>query len=158
MSEDLSGLNLVELYDRLILPPAPAPVSMWPQTAGWLWLMAAVVVVLGFVAWRIFAWRRATAYRRAALAALEQAGDDPAAIAEILRRAALAGYARDQVAGLYGQDWLQFLDRTAGTSFATSPAGAVLATAPFKTQPAHPDLHRAAVHWVKSHRVKAQGG
>ncbi|MFK7870331.1 MAG: DUF4381 family protein [Roseobacter sp.] len=158
MSEDLSGLNLVELYDRLVLPAAPAPVSMWPQTAGWLWLLAALVVLMTFLAWRIYAWRRATAYRRAALAALAVAGDDPAAIADILRRAALAAYARDRVAGLYGRDWLQFLDKTAGTSFATSPAGEVLATAPFKAQPAHPDLHREAVLWIKAHHRNAGAG
>ena len=153
MSEDLKGLNLVELYDRLIQPEAPLPVSMWPQTVGWLWLGLALLILVGGAIWRVRAWRHATAYRRAALVALAQAGNDPAAISDVLRRTALAGFPRAEVAGLYGDDWLAFLDRT-GTSgqFASSAAGKVLAAAPYRVQVPENELAAMAEVWIKTHR------
>jgi hypothetical protein len=152
MNEDLSELNLVELYDRLIMPAAPEPVSMWPETAGWLWLAAALLVVAGVGWWRWARWREATAYRRAALDALQEVGDDPAAIADVLKRAALAGFPRDDVASLHGADWLAFLDRVGrGNGFAGSEAGKVLATAPYQPQPPHKDLQAMAARWIKTH-------
>ena len=70
MSEDLSGLNLIELLDLLQVPPEPEPVSLFPATVGWIWSGLALAVLCG---WAIYRWRaryRANAYRRAALAEL----------------------------------------------------------------------------------------
>jgi len=151
--ELLETLNLVELYDLLVLPDAPAPVSMWPQTAGWFWLAFAVVLLAGLGGWRLWAWRRATKYRRLALAELRAAGDDPVAISGILRRTALAAFSRDSVAGLQGSEWLEFLDRTANSVTLTrSDAGRVLAKAPFTPQPPHKDLPVIAEAWIRTHR------
>ena len=156
MSDDLTGLNLVELYDRMIQPEPPAAVSMFPQTAGWIWLGLALLVLAALMVWRVWAWRHATAYRRAALSALAQAGHDPAAIADVLRRTALAGYPRAQVAGLYGEDWLAFLDRTAPSgAFVSSEAGKSLAAAPYRTQAESADLAAMAEAWIKTHRQEA---
>ncbi len=157
MSDDLQKLNLVELYDLLVLPEAPAPVSMWPQTVGWIWLGLAVLFLIGLGFWKLLAWRRATQYRREALAELRTAGDDPVAISSILRRTALAAFARDTVAGLQGSEWLEFLDHTSDAkSFARSDAGRVLATAPFSPQPPHKDLPAMAEVWIKMHRRPEQ--
>ena len=156
MSDALEGLNLVELYDRLIQPEPPVTVSMWPLTAGWLGLGLGVVSLVAIAVWRYLAWRRATAYRRAALAALSQAGDDPAAIADVLRRAALAGFPRERVAALYGDDWLAFLDQTVPSGeFAGSQAGKVLALAPYRAQSANRDLPAMAEGWIKTHRQES---
>lgn len=153
MSEDLSGLNLVELYDRLIQPEVPPPLSMWPQTAGWLWLGAALLLLTLFAVWKFYTWRRATAYRRAALAALKEAGDDPVAISDVLRRTALAGFPRAEVAQLYGSDWLAFLDHSVPSGgFAGSEAGQVLAAAPHRPQAPNRDLPALAESWIKTHR------
>ena len=93
MNEDLAGLDLIELFDRLVLPDAPVSVSMWPQTVGWLWLGAVLLLVALLGLWRVIVWRRDTAYRRAAVAELRRAGNDPEVIAgqgtigmELLRR------------------------------------------------------------------------
>ena len=154
MEQDLSKLNLVELYDLLIAPEAPAAVSMWPQTVGWVWALGVLVILVGIAVWKWVAWRRATAYRRAALAALAAAGDDPAAIADILRRTALVGFPRAQVAGLHGAGWLGFLDKTgSNTGFSGSDAGQALIMAPYTPQSPDARLPALAAEWIKSHRT-----
>lgn len=154
MSDDLTGLNLVELYDQLVVPGAPVPISLWPQTLGWIWLVLGLVALIAVVTWRSIAWRRATAYRRAALRQLRAAGDDPVAIATILRRTALSAFPRETVAGLYGSEWLGFLDGTTGrVQFAGTEAGEVLTKAPYRPQAPHMDLPAMAETWIRTHRV-----
>lgn len=151
--EDLSGLDLVALYDRLIRPDPPEAISMWPQTAGWIWLGLALAALLAAAAWAWIRRHRANAYRRAALKALEAAGDDPARIAEVLRRTALQAYPRETVAGIHGASWLAFLDQATGrTDFAGSEAGRVLVTAPYRPQAPDKDLPALAARWIRTHR------
>ena len=49
----------------------------------------------------------------------------------LLRRAALARYARAEVAPLCGESWLAFLDRSGRTSAFTGGAGRALVLAPY---------------------------
>ncbi len=63
-----------------------------PQTVGWIWLGRLVWRALFLAGLAGCVHRRANAYRRAGLAALTAAGDDPARIAQIIRRTALAGF------------------------------------------------------------------
>ena len=161
MNEDDAApeiVNLVTLIDRLAEPPEPAPVSMMPQTAGWTVLAVLLVLALAWlVRYAVTRWR-ANAYRRAALAELEAAGDDPAAIAVILRRTALAAWPRERVASLHGRDWLRFLDVTGGGGGFAEGSGAVLAGAPYRADAAAPapGLRELAAHWVRCHRVEAE--
>ena len=151
MSEDLSRLTLVELLDLLEPVPEPPQVSLWPQTAGWIWIGLAVVCLATWLGHRWLMARRANAYRRAALRAVAAAGDDPAALAAVLRRAALAGYPRAEVAGLYGEDWLAFLDEAyGGTGFREGP-GRLLAMAPYTSTRRAPDLASLIALWVRHH-------
>lgn len=110
----------------------PAPVPWWPPAPGW-WILAAGLVAAGLLAvWR--AWRRyrANAYRREARRQLDaiarriDAGllaETAADIAAVLKRTALAGFPRGQVASLTEPAWLTFLDRTGHTSAFTAGAG-----------------------------------
>lgn len=152
MSEDISKLNLVELLELLEPVPEPPPVSLWPQTQGWIWLG---IIVAAVVVWLLRRWistRRANAYRRAALGEIVAAGNDPTAIATILRRAALAAYPRTEIAGLYGEDWLRFLDRTyGGTGFCEGP-GRAFAVAPYAPPSQASGLAPLAGEWVRRHR------
>lgn len=144
-------VNLIGLIDGLIEPPPPPPVSMMPQTWGWAVLAVALAVLAGWLIWRWIAHRRANAYRRAALAELDRAGSDAAEIAAILRRAALAGYPRAQVAGLTGADWLEFLNQTGGDFDAAT--GAALLAAPYRGDAAaDPAVRKAAEGWIRRHR------
>lgn len=155
MSDDTPArvTNLVDLLDQLIPPAEPKPIPMTPQTAGWAVLLVCVLGALAYAGWRFLQHWRRNAYRRAALAALQGAGQDAAAIALILRRSALAAYPRTEVAGLSGEDWLSFLDRTGRmTGFRDGP-GVELARAPYAGDTvASPDLVDLARRWITGHR------
>ncbi|MFK7762495.1 MAG: DUF4381 domain-containing protein [Roseobacter sp.] len=144
--------NLVDLLDQLVLPPEPVPISMMPETVGWVVLG---VCALSGICVMLWVWRKnraRNAYRSEALSALHHAGNDPAAVATVLRRCALAAYPRDEVAALSGEDWLSFLDRAVGgTVFSTGP-GRALADAPY-TSGGVVDLAliEAARHWIQAH-------
>jgi uncharacterized iron-regulated membrane protein len=145
--------NLIDLLDRLVLPGEPPPVSMMPQTWGWVALGLILLALSGYGLWRYLRHRRANAYRRAALHLLAECHDDPARIAEILRRTALAAFPRADVASLTGDGWLRFLDQHAkGASFASK--GQAIAIAPYRPMPADPALTRAAEAWIRQHRAQ----
>ena len=157
MSEDLSKLTLVELLDLLEPAPEPSPISLWPQTGGWVLL--AIALAAG-VSWLLYSWlrhRRANAYRRAALREVAAAGEDPVALAGILRRTALAAFPRTEVAGLYGDDWLGFLDRSYGGSAFSQGPGRVLVVAPYVPTEGSPELAKLAGAWIRQHR-RGRGG
>jgi hypothetical protein len=99
-----SATSLDRLHD-LALPPA---VPWWPLAPGWYVVLALLIIILIFLSIRFVSRYRANAYRRAAareLAALE----NPAAIAELLRRTALAIAPRPVIAEKTGTAWLDWL-------------------------------------------------
>ncbi|MBW8636295.1 DUF4381 domain-containing protein [Hoeflea sp. WL0058] len=147
--------NLVDLIGKLAEPGEPPAVSMAPQTFGWVVL---VIVVLGLLAWLAFAgWRkwRANAYRRAALAELDAAGGDAAAIAAVLRRCALVAWPREQVAGLVGAQWIGFLDKTGGDGQFASEACRGMLLAPYRQDitASTPEFRQAVARWIRKHKV-----
>ncbi|MDU9004785.1 DUF4381 domain-containing protein [Sedimentitalea todarodis] len=157
MNGDLDGLNLVQLLDRLEPAPEPLPISLMPQTVGWVWLGIGLVVALLLLIREFLRHRRANAYRRAALDALSEAGDDPARIAQIIRRTALTAYPREEVAALTGEHWLAYLDRTLpGDGFSNGP-GRVLANAPYTSVVPTPGLAELARHWISGHSTARRG-
>ncbi len=152
MNEDLSQLTLVELLDLLEPVPEPAPIPLFPQTAGWLVLGLVAAAAAGWLGYRWVRARRRNAYRRAALSEIAKAGDDPAALALILRRTALAAYPRAAVAGLHGEAWLSFLETSGdGTAFRQGP-GRAIATAPYASSGPVPGIAELAARWVRRHR------
>lgn len=103
MKQDAASLD--RLHD-LALPPEP---SWWPLAPGWyvvIGLLLLALLVLLISVWR--RWR-ANGYRRAALGELTTA-QDPSAIAELLRRTALATTPRTRIAGLTGAPWIDWLE------------------------------------------------
>lgn len=129
--------SLVDLLAQLGDIVEPPPVSMLPATWAWAVLAALLVLALGLAAWTWRRHRRATAYRRAALAELRGlapglVAGDPRALAgleALLRRTALAGFPRAEVAALSGEAWAGFLARTGGDF---GPLGPILAAAPYR--------------------------
>lgn len=156
MNEEWKGLGLAELIDLLEPVPAPEPVSMVPQTVGWIWLAAFVLVSLTIVIRRVHLWRKRTAYRREALAELEALPDDPHLVADLLRRTALTAYRREEVALLHGKEWLAFLDKTYGGSGFSEDPGRQVAYAAYQTQHQTSSLKPVVRDWIKTHRETAR--
>lgn len=149
MNDTPPPTNLIALLDRLVEPPMPEPVSMLPQTAGWWVLGGMVLLAVAVGLWCCWQIWRANGYRRAALRALARAQDDPAQIATVLRRAALAAYPRDRVAGLTGRDWIAFL-QTTGTF--PDAAAEPLLRGPYAPGIRATGLRAAARSWLRTHR------
>jgi len=119
----------------------PEPIGWWPLAWGWWFLLGLAMLGLGYLVYQ--GWRRwrANRPRRIALRQLAQVqadyrrGLDAVALSkqlsQLLRRAMLAYAARDEVAGLTGQNWLEWLDRGMhGQPFTTGP-GRVIGSLPY---------------------------
>lgn len=148
--------SLERLHDIATAPP----VSWWPLAPGWYIVAAVGAILLGIgISVAIVRWRR-DGYRREALRELEPLipSKNLAAIAELLKRVALAAYPREQVASLTGGPWLAFLDATGGNGRFASGSGQVLEAALFRPGPlsVKDDDFAALVnnvcHWIKHHR------
>lgn len=152
MNEEWKGLSLAELIDLLEPVPEPAPISMAPQTIGWVWLGLVVLLLFAFVLWRLARHWRQNAYRRAALAELARSSPDSSSLALLVRRTALAAYPRSTVASLFGETWLTFLDKAYGGSGFSNGPGKVLATAPYQSEAVDEPLRLLVKEWIKKHR------
>ncbi len=152
MSVDTTGKSLVDLLDMLEPAPEPTVISMMPQTWGWVAIAAVLLSIAAFGTVMILRHRRMNAYRRYALAELASSDLSAAKVAEILRRTALAAYPREQVAGIYGEDWLKFLSQTIDSKSFNDETGQLLAKAPYQDIPPNPAITQLARHWVKSHK------
>lgn len=151
MMEGNEPVTLINLLDRLLEPAEPLPVSMMPQTWGWLVIAAVMAIILGYIAWRRWLVYQAGAYRREALTDLRNAAGDAKLVATIIRRTALTAYPRSETASLSGPDWLQFLDdKTGGNEFSSSPG---FASVPYTNTPefAADNYTAIAEHWIKKH-------
>ncbi|WP_202903956.1 DUF4381 domain-containing protein [Halomonas huangheensis] len=159
-------LMLPEMIEQLSPPPVPAQISWLPQTWGWALIGGILLVLVVWWAWR--QWRRwqANAYRRQALAELEHrlaSGEGATALAEIVRRTALAVYPRQHVANLRGTEWTDFLDRTLPSKrrdFA-GPLGELLSTGPYRPvgsvdQSDLKALSQLVRSWIRDHRTNLQ--
>lgn len=135
--------------------PLPPPVSYSPQTAGWAFVLAVLIVVALAGAW--FAWRRyrRQRYRRRALAEVARIAERMtdtaqraaalADIAGVLKRTALAAWPRERVAALSGEAWLTFLQHTYAFD---EPSGALLWLASYG-----PAQQRAALNDADAQRL-----
>ena len=129
--------NLIDLLDQLQDYTLPPPVPMRPETWAWAILAALLLAAFAVALWALLRHRRATAWRRAALAELHVLGPslasgDPAALARLqilLRRVAIATSPRVAVAGLNGETWTAWLAQTGGDF---GPLAPILADAPYR--------------------------
>ena len=158
-----SGL---ENLHEILLPDA---VNWVPQTIGWYVIFGLVLFVTGYwVYGRLQRFRR-NRYRRLALTELafierelQQPEGRAKALAEIpvlLKQTALAAFPRSEVAGLSGDRWLAFLDKTMGGKDFTEGEGRLLpelAYAPVSRISNIPGetigkLLQIVRHWIKVH-------
>jgi hypothetical protein len=154
--------NLQNLHDIVV----PGPVAWWPPAPGWYVAAALVLLVLAWLGWnRWRSWNR-NRYRREALQSLAKiramdTGEVAQALPELLKRAALTAWPRDEVAALTGESWHRFLDRTGGIDRFGAGAGRALERLAYGGSDSLGrdellDLYGAAEQWLRQHR--APGG
>ena len=124
----------------------PEAIGWWPLAPGWWFLIALALGLLGYLARRYWLRRARGAARRHALrrlnaltAEFEQHGDAVAfssELSELLRRTMLAYAPRQQVAGLTGEAWLEWLDRDFETPRFQGETGRKLLELPYR-RPGH---------------------
>ena len=136
----------------------PGEVPLWPPAPGW-WVLGAMLVAVGWFLFRYFRApsRRARRWALKELGRLEQAfhQDQDArallrAVPQLVRRYALGCFPREEVAGLEGKRWLEFLDRSGATKAFSDGPGEVLAVAPYQPGPEVDTLGLLAVtrEWI----------
>lgn len=122
----------------------PEAIGWWPLAPGWWVLIALAMLGLCYLLYRAFLKWRWNAARRMALKELArvqgeyESGLDAVTLAtelsELLRRTMLAYARRDEVAGLTGKRWLQWLDRGLDNQPFTSGSGQVLESLPYRSR------------------------
>jgi hypothetical protein len=96
--------SLDNLHDLVI----PSAVSFWPPAPGWYVLATMLLLAIIWLEWKTWKHWQANAYRREALRQL-QSSEHVDAIAEVLRRTALAVAPRWLIAAKSGHDWPEWL-------------------------------------------------
>ena len=139
---DSDQYNLSNLRD-IFIPEAP---SFWPPAPG-VWIASGIVVVLLiFAGWRIYAARKRNAYRKAGLKFLQSAKTSHD-VAVVVKRVALAVFPREQVASLYGTDWVDFLHESCpGHQFSA------MRSSDASSEPSEEFVELARL-WIRHHRV-----
>lgn len=128
----------------------PAAVSLWPLAPGW-WFLIVVGTAAGLVL--LVKWytrRKQTAYRRAALAELHVA-TTTAEVAAIIKRTALVGCGRTEVASLTGADWVQWLQHSTDQELEQQVADDLTTAIYQGNQPPNEALLRFASVWIQTH-------
>jgi hypothetical protein len=129
---EISTSELENLHEILL----PDPVSWMPQTIGWYAVFGIIFFLAGWWIYSRLRRFRTNRYRRLALAELafierelQQPERRAMALPEIpvlLKRTALSAFPRSEVAGLSGESWLSFLDKTMGGKNFTEGEGRLL--------------------------------
>lgn len=150
MSDPAASLD--RLHD-VVLPP---PVPWWPPAPGWYVVFGLALGAAALLAWR--AWKRwqADAYRRAALRELTAAAD-ATAIAELLRRTALAFTPRPVVAAKTGTAWADWVAAQSDEAM-TAQVRELLAGGIYAGPAADCDVRALADYagrWIASHRLQS---
>ena len=144
---------------------SPESISWLPQTTGWLWLAAALLLFVLRYAWRTLRLWYRNRYRREAIKRLQEmsaSGESPEFLIDlnrVLKITALVAYSREHVARLSGDRWVSFLNRQCDNPPFDEDLSQLLATATYRQQSLQQSLQaqllEAGLTWVNEHREQA---
>lgn len=142
----------------------PTPINWWPLAPGWYVLILLVLLLILYFIRIAYRKHRHALAKNQALNLLQTYKEQydkvhnvsvtSAQISELLRRVALVYYPREQVASLYGEAWLTFLQQNSkGIDFTSVKS--MLLDAPFKSSATMnlKPLFDTAQLWIKQRRV-----
>lgn len=120
----------------------PDAIGWWPLAPGWWFVLFVAATLVGYPVWRAYKRWQHNAPRRFALRQLSRYEAEyverrnPVTLArqlsELLRRGMLAYAPRDEVAGLTGEAWLQWLDRGMPVPYFHTEGGKSLLQLPYR--------------------------
>lgn len=154
------GEVLKQLHD-IHLPKA---IGWWPLAFGWYFLIIATLSLLSILFWISYRRRIRGRAKREALLLLEHYQQQylqdqnsqicSKRISELLRRVALVYFPREQVAGLQGKEWIDFLN-SSGKGVHFDEISSYLLALPY--QPASKvdlsPLFQFARRWIKQRGI-----
>ena len=162
----MSAPPLPEIFGNYVLGDfvevvSPESISWLPQTAGWAWLGALLLIWLLRYSWRrLRRWYR-NRYRREAAARLQQLttiGSHENWLIELnklLKLTALAAFPREQVARLSGQEWVTFLNRHCSTPPFSTEQSSLLAVEAYRSSLLEDTIRQqllaASLNWIRNH-------
>ena len=121
-NNDLSQLKDVHL---------PHAISIFPLTAGWYMLIGLIVVLIALGLWWKFVKNRYKKQRLHAYAILaeikkNQSKEMLSEVSVLIKRVAIFKFPKEPVHTLFGEKWLEFLDKTGKTNNFTQGDGRYL--------------------------------
>jgi cbb3-type cytochrome oxidase subunit 3 len=143
----------------------PESIGWWPPAIGW-WLLAILIpLLIALMAWLYRRITRKTAVKAAKKLLLQIKQDHQRdnseklkALSALIRRVAISTTDRNECAGLTGQKWLEFLDRSVKGSPFTQGIGRLLANAPYqKSPPTEQEISQLTSlcdDWLKTQKSK----
>ncbi|MBE9563760.1 MAG: DUF4381 domain-containing protein [Proteobacteria bacterium] len=122
----------------------PEPISWWPLAPGWWILFVSLVVIITalYIAKKIYQSRQLSREITSELddikkefAATQNKSQLAKALSILLRRACITYYPENNIAGLTGENWLEYLDATFASNKTQikfqDPIGHILLDAPY---------------------------
>lgn len=146
MNSDPTSLD--HLHD--LVTPGGAP--WWPPTLGWSLLIGALAVSLVITLLKVILRWQANRYRREALSLLKTTPTEQ--LSELTKRVALTEWPRDEIAGLTGARWLEFLDSSAGMEEFVRGSGQMIESMAFAPVPPEQatSVRGSVKEWILKHR------
>jgi len=152
--------------DGLHPPIAPTPIEFHILTWGWVILGGVLLLTVLRMAWRRYRYWKKNEYRYMAIMMLKSIITDELSennalerISGLLKSVALYAYSRDQVAGLYGRKWIEFLSTTCRKTDFLSEPGSLLSGSQYQKirgklpKDTWEKLIRLAEKWIGGHHV-----
>jgi hypothetical protein len=162
----VSAPPLPEIFGNYVLGDfvevvSPEAISWLPQTMGWAWFGALLLVWLLRYSWRRLRRWYQNRYRREAAVRLQQlatTGNHETLLIELnklLKLTALAAFSREQVARLSGEEWVDFLNRHCSAPPFSTEQGRLLAAGAYRgaipEDTTRQQLLAASLNWVRNH-------